>query len=74
MVEQEDQVATNHQGDHSEDHPQEARLVALLAARLELVATVETTIPWEREDRHTVGCQMLITELPLSLWTLDLED
>ena len=75
MVAQEEQVATNHQGNHSEDHPQEARLVALLVARLEQVeVTTETMIPWERDNRRLeVGCQMLDSELPLSLWILDLE-
>ena len=57
----------SHQGDHSEGHPQEARLVALLVARLELVETTGTTIQWERDNRHTVGCQMLELELPFSL-------
>ena len=74
MVAQEELVAMNHQGDHSEGHPQEARLVALLAARLELVETTETTIRWERDSRHTVGCQMLELELLPSLWTLVLAD
>ena len=63
----------NHQGDHSEGHPKEARLVVLLAARLELVETAEMTILWERENRHTVGGQMLELELPLSLLTQGLE-
>lgn len=75
MVVQEEQVATNHQGDHSEGHPQEARLVALLVARLEQVeATTEMMIPWERDNRRLeVGCQMLEPELPLFLLTLGLE-
>ena len=71
VVEQEDQVVMSHQGDHSEGHPQEARLVALLVARLDLV---ETTIRWERDNRRLeVGCQRLGVELPLSLWILGLE-
>ena len=68
-------MATSHQGDHPEGHPQEARLVAPLVARLEVEATTETMIPWERDNRRTeVGYWMLELELPLSLWTLGLED
>ena len=71
VVEQEDQVVMNHQGGHPEGHPQEARL----AARLEMAVMAEMMIPWERESRHMeVGCRMLDIELPLSLWTLGLED
>ena len=67
-------MATNHQGDHSEGHPQEARLVALLVARLVVEATTEMMILWERDNRRLeVGCQMLELELPLSLLTLGLE-
>ena len=68
-------MATNHQGDHSKGHPQEARLAALLVARLEQVeATTEMMIPWERGNRRLeVGCQMLESELLLFLLTLGLE-
>ena len=71
VVELEDQVATNHQGDHPEGHPQVVRLVA----RLEMAVMTEMMIPWERDShRMEVGYRMVDTELLLSLLTLDLGD
>ena len=47
-------VVLSHQGDHPEGHP----LVAPLVARLEVEATTEMMIPWERDNRRVeVGCQ-----------------
>ena len=71
MVELEDQVATNHQGDHPEGHPQVVRLVA----RLGMTVMIEMMIPWERDShRMEVGYWMVDTELLLSRLTLDLGD
>ena len=44
VVELEDQVATNHQGDYPEGHPQEAHLVVHLAALLEMEVMTEMMI------------------------------
>ena len=75
VVELEDQVAMNHQGDYPEGHPQEAHLVVHLVALLEMEVMTEMMILWEREDHHMeVGYRMLDTELPLSLLILDLGD
>ena len=72
VEELEDQVVTNHQG----NHPTDRSLVALLAVHLEAMVVMETeTVHMMEINHHTeVSCQLKNNEMPFHMLIWALED